>query len=498
MSVISLNKSIFVRNYKQRYLYFYFSYKLNHSIYKLVLLKKTNAMKINALLTASLFLLLTAIATVSCKSTQEADITPTETSSWTLIQDKILTPSCAVSGCHASDKDKNFSEHGLVLAKEVAYKNLMNVACANQAAKNDGYLRVKPYKAAESLLYHKLNFDVAHHGGKSYGSPMPLGGSPLFVGQLEFVRRWIEAGAPEKGNVVDATILDDKTLSANTDFTPLPAPATGMGFQLKIDKFEVQPNFEREIFVRRMVGNTQEVYINRIQTKSRVNSHHLVIYDFRNSLLLPQLNVVRDLRYTTGALNLNTLSEMSNHIFLGGGTESNTDYTFPEGTAIRLPAGASVDLNPHYFNKTTDKIVYGENNINLYTIDKSKVSKVVEMLDLNNTNISIPAKTRQVFSKSFTFDKDMAVIMLTSHMHRLGEKFVIKIKGGSRDGQVIYETDSWEHPLTKNFTTPILLLKGEGLTSEITYNNTTDKNVRFGLTSEDEMGIIFGYAYPTK
>jgi hypothetical protein len=35
----------------------------------------------------------------------------------------------------------------------------------------------------------------------------------------------------------------------------------------------------------------------------------------------------------------------------------------------------------------------------------------------------------------------------------------------------------------------------EGLTSEITYRNTTAATVRFGLTSQDEMGIIFGYYY---
>jgi hypothetical protein len=29
----------------------------------------------------------------------------------------------------------------------------------------------------------------------------------------------------------------------------------------------------------------------------------------------------------------------------------------------------------------------------------------------------------------------------------------------------------------------------------VTYNNTTNKIVNFGLTSEDEMNIIFGYYY---
>lgn len=45
------------------------------------------------------------------------------------------------------------------------------------------------------------------------------------------------------------------------------------------------------------------------------------------------------------------------------------------------------------------------------------------------------------------------------------------------------------------FTPPLILQRGEGLTSVITYNNTTSRTICFGLTSEDEMGIIFGYYY---
>jgi len=85
--------------------------------------------------------------------------------------------------------------------------------------------------------------------------------------------------------------------------------------------------------------------------------------------------------------------------------------------------------------------------------------------------------------------------MLTSHMHALGEKFVIRIVGGVRDGQILYENTDWAHPAILTFNQPIVLAAGEGLMSEITYNNTTNRTVSFGLTSEDEMGIIFGYYY---
>jgi hypothetical protein len=41
------------------------------------------------------------------------------------------------------------------------------------------------------------------------------------------------------------------------------------------------------------------------------------------------------------------------------------------------------------------------------------------------------------------------------------------------------------------FKDPIVLQKGQGLKSIITWSNTTDSSVRFGLQSTDEMGIIF-------
>jgi Copper type II ascorbate-dependent monooxygenase, C-terminal domain len=419
-------------------------------------------------------------------------------SSFDLIQDKIFTPSCATAGCHASEADNSFKEHGLVLAKGKSFKNLLGISPKNKNAITDNLKLVTAFKSAESLLFHKLNWNTEHHG-KSYGNPMPLGGKSLFYGPIEYVRRWIDAGAPEKGVVVDETLLDDKTETIVDDskFTALEAPKPGEGYQMKVEKFEVAPNFERELFVRRELGNKTEIYVNRIKLKSRPNSHHMVVYSFKEKALLPPLNVIRDLRLPNNSLNLLTALSIGDHVFLGGGTDSQQEYTFPEGAALFLPVDATVDLNPHYFNKT-NSIHYGENYVNFYTVEKAKVQKVVKMLNLANQNLSIEPNERKTITKSWTFDTANNIVMLTSHTHKLGEKFLIKIKGGKRDGQVIYETTDWEHPLVKNFDEPLQLLKGEGLTSEVTYFNSTAKTVKFGLTSEDEMDIIFGYYYEVK
>ncbi|WP_247234903.1 hypothetical protein [Telluribacter sp. SYSU D00476] len=440
-----------------------------------------------------LLLAATASAVVSCKENTPAT-EPAELATYDLIQDRILTPTCATAGCHASESDNSFRQHSLVLAKGKSYENLINKLSSQPDAKSEGMMRVKPYNSNESLLYHKLNWDTSHHGGKQYGLPMPMGGEPLSVGQTEFIRRWIEAGAPRTGNVVDTTLLSDKTPANQVEFEGLTAPAAGQGVQMRLGPFEVAPNFERELFSRRMVGNNEELYVHRVEIKMRPGSHHFILYDFADKSKLPALNDLRDLRNANGGINFGTFASMQNHVFWTGTQTPSHDYTFPEGAALRVPAGASYDMNSHYVNKT-DQTMRGEVHVNLYTTPKEKVKHVVESLNLANENLNLAAGQRTTVSKTFTFKKPIKVLMLTSHTHSRGEKFVIRINGGPRNGEVVYESTDWEHPLIKNFPAPIELKAGEGLTSEITYNNTTNQTIRFGLTSEEEMGIIFGYYY---
>ncbi|WP_234734411.1 monooxygenase [Tellurirhabdus bombi] len=442
------------------------------------------------------YLLLTigsALLIASCQKGDDKPIDPTDKASFDLLQERILTTNCALSGCHASQQDGSFNQHRLVLAKESAFENLVGVASTNALAKEDGMLRVKPFNAMESLLFHKLTADASHHNGKQYGNLMPLGREPLTVGQIEFVRRWIEAGAPKTGSVVDVALLDDKTPSVG-EFEALLPPATGQGFQMKVDPFNIQPNFEREIFVRKMIGNQSDIYVKRIQIKMRTNSHHLLVHSFKSTNSLPQLNQIRDVRNPDGSLNLDTYLSMQNHVFAAGSQTTTFDYTFPEGAALPFTANTSLDLNSHYVNKSTQPIV-GEAYVNFYTVNKAQVQHVLKTIDFGNTGLNLPAKQRTTAVKSFTFDKNVRVLTLTSHMHKLGEKFVIKIYGGARNGEVVYTSNDWQHPDIINLKNPISLKAGEGFTSEITYNNTTDKTVQFGLSSEEEMGIIFGYYY---
>lgn len=75
---------------------------------------------------------------------------------------------------------------GLFLDEGESYANLVNV----QATKGcTSEMRVQPGKAEASVLFKRIS-------GTACGTQMPKKGSPLSVEEIDTIRRWIDAGAP--------------------------------------------------------------------------------------------------------------------------------------------------------------------------------------------------------------------------------------------------------------------------------------------------------------
>jgi hypothetical protein len=413
--------------------------------------------------------------------------------SFAQLQRAVLTPSCAVAGCHVSTSAALSGD--LTLTADLAYDRLVDVLAHQPNARRDGLLRVRPGKPDSSLLYQKLLVSGAH---AEYGNTMPVGAEPLSAGRLAFVRQWIAAGAPRTGFVADSALLASATPQPTTSFTALPAPAPDEGIQVVVDPFTVAPNYERELFVYRTLGNTQPVYVNRIQTLMRPYSHHFVLYAFQTGSFPctapPTANQVRDIRNANGTMNILAMLPMACHVFLGGSMSERGDYLFPFGVALELPAQMGIDVNVHYVNRTPGDVP-GEAYANFYTTPASQVQKVARALNMSNTSITIPAGRDTTIGKTFTVSKTTTVFALTSHMHALGTRFLIKVVRQGVVGETVYETTDWAHPAMLTLTTPLVLQPGDGLRSVVTWNNTTSQRVSFGLMSTNEMAIIFGYYY---
>ena len=440
-------------------------------------------------------LVLLGVACVSCAGDVPGAMTTSTATSALRIEQSVLAPSCTFSSCHIVGGSGAIAT-GLVLNGAGALAAMVNKAPTNAAAAAAGLKLVRPGQPDSSLLYLKLLFDTATHHSGMYGGPMPLGGPSLSLGQIEYVRRWIAAGAVTAGDALDTMLLRDRTIPVSgPPYVALSPPVQGI--QLAIAPFSVAPAFEREFFTYRLLGNAAPMYVSRIETNMRNGSHHFVLYSFNEGTppgVIPAPNTIRDLRNADGSLNFTTAVAMAFHIFLAGAQAQRTDYVFPAGVALTLPAGATVDLNSHYVNPSPVQVT-GEVQINLHTVAAASVVHEAYTLNMNNLSILVPQGRDTTIVKTFAVTQTTNVFMLTSHMHAHGTRFVIRIAGGARAGEVVYDNNDWAHPLVKTFAVPIVLLPGEGLTSEITYHGDALRAISFGLQSTDEMGIIFGYAW---
>ncbi|MDH3496849.1 MAG: hypothetical protein OER21_08810 [Gemmatimonadota bacterium] len=98
----------------------------------------------------------------------------------------ILTANCALSNCHAGTRpvlDQN-------LSAGLTFSNTVNVPAQQVPALR----RVRPFLPDSSYLVHKIQGTHATVGGS--GGRMPLGGVPLTSAEIQTIRSWIAAGAP--------------------------------------------------------------------------------------------------------------------------------------------------------------------------------------------------------------------------------------------------------------------------------------------------------------
>jgi len=108
------------------------------------------------------------------------------------IQDTIFTPICTT--CHIGGG----APQGLRLDAGNSYALLVNVA----SAEVPGTMRVNPGNPNASYLVQKIE------GTAAVGSRMPANGPPFLTQtQIDLVRRWISAGAPQSSAPADQLIV---------------------------------------------------------------------------------------------------------------------------------------------------------------------------------------------------------------------------------------------------------------------------------------------------
>lgn len=448
-------------------------------------------------------ILLAAVLLAGCDTTST---NPETTSTWSVIEHDILQANCA--GCHA--EGTSFArQSGLILTPDAAYAQLLGVEPTNRTAADAGLVRLSDEGLAgvsRSFLWEKINAPAQEHfyaDHPDYGEIMPLGRAPLTNGQLEFIRRWIAAGAPQTGVVADESLLADEQRYQLPPFQPL-APEAG-SLHLHLEPFEVGTDFEREVFRYIPLNNAEDLFVNSFRMRMRPGSHHFILYTYPETTPaedMPEPEILRDLRDPETGSYEDSLGfdvfNWRNMLYAKPLVISQSrqfDFELPDGVAVRLPAGSGVDVNAHYVN-TQEQAIQGEAFVNLGLIDSTQVRHEARVFAMSNFDIELPAGQVTTLEKEFFFKEDRRIMLLVSHAHDRMVEFTAEMIGGERDGELMYVSHDWEHPAPLRFDPPLQVHEGEGLRLRATYDNNTGRDLYFGYTRTDaEMMILYGYYY---
>lgn len=164
---------------------------------------------------------------------------PSKSSTWSTIQKTVFARhGCTENACHGSAQSG-----GLDLRPNVAYGNLVEVF--SQLGQQN---RVERGSRQDSFLYRKLAAASEGLAGVP-GSPMPLNGDKLTADELEAVRLWIQAGAPETGTVPGTDKLLGSCLppAGPLKIAAPPAPAANEGVQFHAPPWDIPAKSEDEV-----------------------------------------------------------------------------------------------------------------------------------------------------------------------------------------------------------------------------------------------------------
>jgi hypothetical protein len=401
---------------------------------------------------------------------------------------------CTQDVCHGSARSG-----GLDLRPGAAYANLLEAP--SQRSANP---RIQPGEPSESFLYQKLSAATLPGSFTVGGSPMPSGLAPLSENELQAIRLWIEAGAPESGSVGDAETgtsdgigkLLDACLPPAGPITiePLKPPAANEGVQFVMPTYLLPASTEQEICFASYYDISGSVppelqdaergvfYMNGSRIRQDPQSHHFI---FKHSGL--DASYVHDPAFGTwtchGGAHAGEVCEPTDLAFCGeglctsqvrntvacigygppdgaldlasgglAGAQTAQQYVPPrDGVYREVPLRGILYWNSHAFNLTSeDHDMNGRINL-FYAHDRR--FQWIDGTDASRVYIAAgqPPYTIQSYCADHVVPQDVQVISISSHTHKRGKRFWVE----APDGSQIYESLFYSDPVEQQYDPPL-------------------------------------------
>jgi hypothetical protein len=223
--------------------------------------------------------------------------------------------------------------------------------------------------------------------------------------------------------------------------------------------------------------------------------HYFMFYDptsTSGTTPVPCEGTTAEVPAASAGLNLFSMGSL---LFVAGtGTDT---YRSNSGYGSVLTSNGSFVTNHHVINATANPVTVG-GKFTLKVTGASDIPHPTQALSCQTIDISLPAQTTTDVTATCLAPFDLDVVTLSSHSHQDLVTFETRMYDGTQtQPTVLYTSSQWESPVSQQLTTPLHLLKGQGLTFTCHFDNMTGATIGFGLTATTEMcAAMNAYAYP--
>lgn len=282
---------------------------------------------------------------------------------------------------------------------------------------------------------------------------------------------------------------------AGCSSAPPPRKPAEPAITLSFPSTAVAAQVEQTQCVVMRLGNKAPLHIGAVHNKLGDASHHLIVYRVNDT-------VEKTTPFPCKPFS-DTLDPAKGAPLMV--TQRKDDLlTLPNGVAYSVEANQMMRLEMHYINASaTTKNVTATSE--LIPISDDDFHDEAGFLFIGNPDIRLAPKSAAKLGPSFfQVPQELSGVKffaITGHEHQLGTNVQISMSLNDTDpGKMVYDVPNWmwSEPKTEFFEQPFTVPNNGGFTFTCSWNNTTDKSVKFGESANDEMCFFWAYYYPSQ
>lgn len=300
-------------------------------------------------------------------------------------------------------------------------------------------------------------------------------------------------GPTEDATATDATTPADTNEPTDTAIVlPTVRPPVVATHSTGLSGWSMSPQAEATKCVVKRLDNAGVLWVSQIRAELAKGSHHMIIY---KSAETEERATPFNCDPFVETLSGETFPLMITQI-------RNETLAFPNGVAFRFEPYQMVRLEAHFLNYFPETIE-ASGTVHFDGIAEGDVVSEANMLFYGAPDIDIP-KGQSVTTPWYFLDvmPGTRLFALTGHTHQYGTNVETRVAQGSgATGTQIYpgsEPFDWAEAPLVTYDPPIEIGTGTGFKIRCSWNNTTNGNLYFGESANQEMCFIWAYYYPSQ